>query len=158
MVELRAGFRQAGEAAAIEQVLAHSQVREQAPFLKHIADAAAVDRHEPAPCGVGQHLVVDGDAAVVGTDQPGDHVDDRGLAGAGAAEQGGKPGLRFELDGKAEPAEPVVDRDGERHVAPPRAARRAIASEANSATTEMTIATTVRRSAAISPPGTCVAM
>ena len=79
----------AAHPAAVVEILRHREMREQPAFLEHVADAAAVRRHVDARCAVEQHGVVERDAAAVRRDQAGDHVDDRGLAGARRAEQRG---------------------------------------------------------------------
>ena len=160
LVELAVAARSsAREPAAVEQVLAHGQVREQPPFLEDVADAAPVLRHEDAALGVGQHVAVDDDAALLGPDQPGDDVDQRGLAGAGAAEQRGQPALGSRTRRRARSRRAGA---GPR----PRAScqlqvQRApvgapAASEASSAAIEIAIETSVRRNAPASPPGTWV--
>ena len=129
-------------------------MRKKAAFLEHVADAALVRRDEHAAFGVGQGVAIDDDPAVLGPDQPGDRVDERALAGAGTAEQGGQPARALEFRVQREIAEPMADGDAE-HQTP--AARRvaccATASEANNAAIEIAIDTSVSRSAAISPPG-----
>ena len=99
------------EPASVKQVLPHGHVRKQAAFLKDIADAALLRRHEQAAFGVGQRLAVDDDAAMLRADQPGDDVDQRCLARAGAAEQRGQPALGRERGVEHEGAEAVADRD-----------------------------------------------
>jgi hypothetical protein len=51
--------------AAVEQVLAHAEMREQAAILEDVADAAAVLRHEHAAFGIDQRLAVDHDLAAL---------------------------------------------------------------------------------------------
>ena len=135
-------------------------MREQAAFLEHIADAPPPGRHVDARCAVEQGLAVKHDAAAVGCEQPGDHVDQAGLAGAGGAEQSGGAARRLEGGLEREIAEPFFDVDRQHLYAPcSRAvARRANHSEAISAASEMTMATTTSLSAAASPPGTCVSV
>src|SRR5215470_19883695 len=133
-------------------------MRQQAAFLEHVADAAPVRRDVDAACGVEQHLVVIGDAPAVRLHQAGDHVDDRGLAAARRAEQGGRAADRLELRHDREIAEPLFHLDLEHGHSPwMRApARRASHSDATSATSERTIATITSRSAGASPDGTWV--
>ena len=57
---------------------------------------ATVRRHVDAPGCVVQYLVVERNEAAVGPQQPCNHVDQRGLAGARCAEQAGDAALAFE--------------------------------------------------------------
>ncbi len=130
-------------------------MRKQPALLEHIADAPAVRRHVDARRGIEQHRIVERDAAAIGRDQPGDQVDERGLAGAGGSEQRGHAARALELRGERELAEPLFDVDGEHRHSPWKRvpARRASHSEATSAASEIAIATSTRRPAAASPPG-----
>ena len=71
-------------------------MRKQPRILEHIADAAAMGRDMDARGGVVERLAVDGDDAAIGLQQSRDHVDQRGLAGAGGAEQSGDAALAGE--------------------------------------------------------------
>ena len=51
-----------GEAAAVDEVAAHRQMREEPPLLEDVADPAAMGRDEDAAPGVDQRVAVDGDA------------------------------------------------------------------------------------------------
>ena len=115
LVELAVALGLRREPAAVEQVLPHGEMREQAPVLEHVADAPLVHRHEDAALGVDHRDVVHDDAALVGPDQAGDDVDQRGLAGARAAEQRGEPAVGREARIEAEAPQPMLDVDGERH-------------------------------------------
>jgi hypothetical protein len=53
-------------------------------------------RHEDAARCVGQHRAIDDDAAALRADQPGDRIDQRGLARSRAAEQRGQAGAALE--------------------------------------------------------------
>src|SRR5438309_11502233 len=55
--------------------------------LEHITDAPALDRYGDGRARVGEHLVIEADVARVRCPEPGDDVDERALAAAGAAEQ-----------------------------------------------------------------------
>ena len=107
--------------------------------------------------GIDQHAAVDLDAPLVGPDQPGDHVDQRRLAGARRSEQRRQPPGALEAGVDGEIAEPMADVDEDGHsMSIRRPTRRASTSEATSAAIEMTIEISVSRSAPSSPPGTCV--
>jgi hypothetical protein len=58
---------------------------EQAPFLKYVTDAPFARRHVNTTIAIEQHASVDCDASTRGAQQPGDHIDQRGLTRAGAA-------------------------------------------------------------------------
>ena len=75
--------------AAIGEIVLHRKVREQAAFLKNVADPPLRNRHINTRGAVKQHLAIENDAAVVGLEQAGNHIDDAGLAGTGRTEQGG---------------------------------------------------------------------
>ena len=112
--------------------------------------------HEDALCGVDQNAAACGDAARVRPDQPGDDVDQRGLARPGCAEQRGQLPAAFECGIELERAEPMPDVDRQRHSSSiRRPTRRASTSEAISATIE-TAMETIRRNTPASPPGICV--
>ena len=100
-------------------------------------------------------LAVDRDGAAIGPQQAGDHVDQRGLAGAGGAEQAGDAAFAGERGFDRELAELFCDVDAQHGQFPCRrcVARRANHSEAISAPIAMTIETTTSRSAAASPSG-----
>src|SRR5262249_46077573 len=136
----------------------HRHVRKQPAFLEDVADAPAVRRHVDALLRVEQHGAVELDAAAIGLDQPGGEVGDGGLAGPGGAEQRGDAFGGLELRCEAKVAEPFLDVDQQHGHSPwkRRPARRANHSDAISATSASTIATTTRRPAAASPPGTLV--
>ena len=68
------------EPAAIEQVLAHRQMRKQPRVLKDIADGAVVRRHGVAARSIAQALAIQRDLGAVGPDQPGHCIDDGGLS------------------------------------------------------------------------------
>ena len=108
--------------------------------------------------GVEQHRVVEGDRAAVRREQAGDHIDDRGLAGARRPEQRRRAARRIEAHGKLQRAKLLLHVDGEHDHSPWKRtlARRASHSEANSAANANTIAIKTSRPAAASPPGTWV--
>ncbi len=152
--ELHAALAARHEPAAEQQVLPHRQVREQPSFLEHVADAPAVPGHEHAARGVDQRRAVDHDATALGAQKSGDDVDQRALAGAGAAEQRGQPSRRHEAGIEGECSQPMGDADLEAHSDHDRwPTRRAISSDMSSAPIEIAIETRVRRSAPASPPG-----
>src|SRR5439155_6115287 len=107
-------------------------------------------------CGrVIQRLTVKCDDAAVGPQQPGDHVDQRGLAGAGRAEQPGDAPLAFERGFEREFAELLGDVDAQHDQFPCRrlVARRANHSEAIRAPIAITMEISTSRTAAVSPSG-----
>ena len=77
-------------------------MRKQPRILEHIADAPPVRRDVNARGRVIERLAVERDDAAVGPQQSCDHVDQRGLAGAGRAEQAGDAALAFERGLKRE--------------------------------------------------------
>ena len=157
VVEPPAALGRRREPAAIEQVLAHRQVREQPSLLEDIADAAPMRRHEDPLGGVEQHPSVEDDAALLRPHQAGDDADERGLAAARAAEQRGEAAVAAKAGVELEIAEPVPGGDLE-HQSPctRRVTWRASSSEASRATSEIATATSVSRRAPTSPPGTWV--
>jgi hypothetical protein len=84
-------------------------MREQPAFLKHVADMAPPCRYEHAHRGVGQDLAIDRDTAALRADQPGDRIDQRGLARSRAAEQRGQPSAALEGGIEPEIAETMLD-------------------------------------------------
>jgi len=130
-------------------------MREQPRVLEHIADPAAMDRDMRLRHRIVQRLAVDGDDAAIGSQQSRDHVDQRGLAGAGGAEQSGNPAFAREGSFDSEFAKPLRDVDAQHVQFPCRRckARRANHSEATNAAIAMRMETTTSRSAAVSPSG-----
>ncbi len=99
-------------AHAVGEVAAHRVVREQAAFLEDVAEAPALRPQVDAAGGVEQHPAVERDAPAVGPQQAGEHVDQRRLAGAGAAEQGDDAGrLAGEGEVELEVAQALFDLD-----------------------------------------------
>ena len=140
-----------------QQVLPHREVREETPLLEYVADAPAVFRNEQSALRVHQHRIVQDDPAAIGANHAGDDIDERGLARAGAAEKCRQPARGDEARLQQERPEPVRNVDREAHYADILSStRRAINSEMTSAPIEMTIDTSVSRSAPVSPPGICV--
>ena len=92
LLQRNAALGRRNTTAAIVQVAAHIEVREQARFLEHDADGAAVRRHEHAL--VLPHLAAQREAALGRTLQAGDAAQQRGLARAGGAEQCGDAARR----------------------------------------------------------------
>jgi hypothetical protein len=77
--------RMVGEAVhapPVVEVLLDAEMRKQPRVLEHISDAPAVRRDMDAPRRVVEGVAVDLDPAAVRLQEPGDHVDQRGLAGA----------------------------------------------------------------------------
>jgi len=89
-------------------VFAYGQVREECRFLKHDADAAGLRWTPDALRGVAPGLLAETDRAGVGTLQPRNLTQDRGLAGRRRTEQDEHRSW-FELD-----VEPRVDRKSTR--------------------------------------------
>ena len=142
-------------APAVVEILPDIEMRKQPRVLEHIADAAAMRRDVDACGGVVERLAVDGDAAAIGPQQARDHVDQRGLAGAGGAEQPGDAAFAGERGFDREFAELFGDVDAQHGQFPCRrwVARRANHSEAIRAAIAITMETTTSRSAAVSPSG-----
>src|SRR6516162_5285912 len=86
-------------------------MRKQAAFLKDIAHPATMGGCPDAALGVEKHRPVDDDASPFRADQPGDRIDDRGLARSRAAEQRGETAPAAKMDVELESAEPVLDID-----------------------------------------------
>ena len=125
---LRGIVGEAVHAPPVVEVLPHVEMRKQPRILEHIADAAPVRRHVHALGGVVERLAVEGDDAAIGPQQSRDHVDQRGLAGAGSAEQAGDAALAGEGGGKREFAELFCDVDAQHGQFP---CRRCVARRAN---------------------------
>ena len=146
-----------GQAAPVEKVRAHREVREEATFLEDIADPAAVCRHIDPPLVVEQHDVVDRDHPAVRPEEAGDQVDEGGLARPRSPEKRGHQPRTREGDVEGEFADRLPDIDAEGHAPTSlRARRRDRASDTRSAAKAIAIAIAVRRRAGPSPPGTCV--
>src|SRR5438067_7181149 len=62
-------------------------MREEPRVLEYVPDAPALHRHGDAGAAVGENLVIQAHLAGVGCEEPGDDVDERVLAAAGAAEE-----------------------------------------------------------------------
>ena len=105
--------------------------------------------------GIVERLAIERDDAAVGPQQAGDHVDQRGLAGAGGAEQAGDAALAGERGFEREFAELLCDVDAQHGQFPCRrlVARRANHSEAISAPIAITMEISTSRAAAVSPSG-----
>src|SRR5712691_8799898 len=122
-----------GEPPAVKQVLPHGQVREQPAFLEHIGGSAAMARHKYMAVGVVEDLVADHNPGVIGTDEAGNRVDQRGLAGARAAKERCKPAITRKICVESKGAQTVPDGYFE-HQSPTtrRVASRASSSETRS--------------------------
>ena len=106
---------------------------------------------------VDEHPPLHDDAAVIRPHETADGVHERRLAGSRGTEQGGELSVRPEARLEVEGALRMPDVDVEDHYARTRRRiRRASHSDSQSAATEMTMDTSVRRMAPLSPPGTCV--
>ena len=128
-------------------------MREEAALLEDIADAPLCRAQEDARLGIHQHAAAERDAACVWPQQARDQVDQRGLARAGWAKQGGDAATRLEAHRDLEGAEPFMDIDIQRHVRSPARNRAASHSASSMAPIAITIETRVRRSAPVSPSG-----
>src|SRR5947207_12210946 len=130
-------------------------MRKQPTFLEHIAEAATLRRPIDLLGGREQDLLVDRDPSAIWADQARERIDERSLAGAGAAEERCDAGRRRgEHRGKRERAEAFLDVDLYHAALPSRwASRRDSSSDARSAAKERATEITVRRIAAASPPG-----
>src|SRR5262249_39917344 len=105
--------------------------------------------------GIVEDVTIDRNGAAIGPQEPSDHVDQRGLARAGGAEQAGDPAFAGEGSRKRELAELLFDIDAQHGQFPCRrwVARRANHSEPISAAVAMMTDTTTSRNAATSPSG-----
>src|ERR1700730_15264899 len=102
-----------------------------------------------------QNRAVHGDEAPARTEQAGDRVYDRSLAGSRTAEQRGQAASGSKLDVEREIGELMLDIDFEHELQQPesrRPRRRARRSAASSATNDSAIETRVSLSAPTSPP------
>src|SRR6478736_2141983 len=80
----------AAHPAPIVEISLDSEMRKQPAFLEHVADPPPPGRHRDA-CGiVKQSFTVEHNATTVRLEQPGNHIDDAGLAGAGWPKQSGR--------------------------------------------------------------------
>jgi hypothetical protein len=112
-------------------------------------------RHVQTRLGVVERLAIERNDAAVGPQQACDHIDQRGLAGAGGAEQAGDATLAGEGGGKPEFAKLFFDVEAQHGQFPCRrcVARRANHSDAISAPIAITIEISTSRPAAASPSG-----
>ncbi len=85
VVELNDVCRGRRTLLTVPQVSQHGQMRKQAIILEDVSDAALFDRDANTGAGVGQHGAVELNEPLVRRQQPGDEIDERGLAAAGAA-------------------------------------------------------------------------
>src|ERR1700730_1898511 len=154
-LELRGIVGEPVHAPPIVEILPDIEMRKQPRVLEHIADAAAMRREMQARWGVVEGLAVDRDDATIGLQQSRDHVDQRGLARTGGAEQPGHAPLASEGSFNREFAEFLGDVDAQHDQFPCSrcVARRANHSDAISALIAMTMETITSRSAAVSPSG-----
>src|SRR5260370_24925039 len=134
LVEIAEALGSGREPPAIEQVLAHGEMREEASFLKDVADATAMLRYEDALLGDDEDVAVKRDVSPVGTDEAADDVNERCLARPGSSEQRRDAPVADELGFKLDRPEPMlhIDRD---HASTPirRPTTRPIASETTTA-------------------------
>src|SRR6266849_734138 len=114
-VQMPRWFRRARKQARVTKVLAHVQMRKQAPFLEYVADAPARRRHVYPPFAVEHRLAIDHDPAPVRTQNAGDGIDDRGLSRTGAAEERRDALACLEGDPELERAEATLNVDCQRH-------------------------------------------
>ncbi len=131
-------------------------MREQARLLEHIADPPPARRQIRAERGIEENGPADGDAAFVRRLEPGDHVEQRGLAAARGTDkrERQRAGLDVGLDRRWPERAAHADLD---HRPRPRMPR-ARASEAVSARTAMATAIAVSRQVAEAPAGSCVVL
>ena len=146
----------AGEPASVAEVLAHGHMREEPRLLEDVADAPPVRRQKNTLARIEQRIAIDPGMTGIDRDQAGQRVDHRGLARAGAAEQGGDAGRRLEGDVERKAGKGMADGDGQAH-APRilRATSRLTHSDSSSAAIATTTETMTSRAAEASPPGTC---
>jgi len=115
ILETRLPLPPRGEPAAEEQVLAHVEMREEAPFLEHVADAPPVLRNEDAFLRVDEHPPLHGDTPMIRPHEAADGVHDRRLAGSRRAEKRGELSVRPEARMKVERTLRMPDVDVENH-------------------------------------------
>ena len=146
------------EPATVKKVLANTEVGKQPAVLEDIADPPAVAGNEHPAFGVDEHLAVNGNAASCRANEAADDVDQRRLARPRAAKQRREAGLGGEACREPEVLTDVIDVDVQAHATAVRRApiRRASTSDPRSASMDIAIDISVRRSAPASPPGTCV--
>src|SRR5262249_2756634 len=142
--------------AAVVEIAAHREMGKQPALLKYAAYTAAMRRQVDARSGIEQHGAVERHAAAAGRDQAGAENDDRRLAGPRTTEQRGHALGGLELGGQQKIAQAFFDVEGKHAHSPWKRmpARRANHSDAISAASASAIATSTRRPAAASPPGT----
>src|SRR5258706_3843232 len=117
-------FVRARELVTVVEVGAYRQMRNQTPFLKHVAHAPGFNRHIDSARAVEQTLAVDFDRAAIGTHQTRDGVDERGLARTRAPEQRRDAGIAAEFGVEREVSE-FFDCPYSKHLVPSRGAGRA---------------------------------
>src|SRR5215469_421880 len=111
--------------------------------------------------GIEEDRAVDDDAASARTEQAGDRVDDRSLAGSRPAEQCGNTAPGSKVNVEREISKPVLDIDFEHPGQSPasrRPMRMARRSAVISAMNDRAIETTVSLNAPMSPPGVWVSV
>src|SRR6185436_12944557 len=99
------------EIATVAQIGAHRHVRKEPPFLEHVADAATLRRHVDTARVIEYRLPIDLDNTAFRTNQPGNRIDERGLAGTRAPKQCRHAGCARERRIEYERAQPLVHRD-----------------------------------------------
>ena len=104
---------------SIQKVVAHAQMRKQPLLLEDVTQTPPLRWHIGACVAIEQNRVIEHDAAAIGPDQAGEDVDERGLAGAGAAEERGYALARYlQPDIEPELAQPPLRRDVEHRPIP----------------------------------------
>src|SRR6266853_1293753 len=82
---------------AVEEILTHGQMREKREVLWDVTDATLIRWHEHALWNVRQHLVIELDERGPGATKSSHEVEQRSLARAGRAEDGGDATVNFQI-------------------------------------------------------------
>src|SRR5690606_38086185 len=127
-----------------------------ARVLEYVADAAPVGGYVDAGGTVEQGAAVDHDAPRHRPHQARDRIQHRGLARARRSSQGEHARVLDDAHVALEAAAAQADVDVQHQSRSPRRWRRTSHSEASSAASEITTATTARRQIPDSPPGACI--
>src|SRR6185437_5684538 len=138
---------------AVTQVVANAQVRKQPRVLENHAKVATRGRQVDVPVGIEQCMTIDCDASAAWAQQSRDREQRGGLAAAGRTEQRQRASGRLQrkLQRKFAALQREIEFDhASASRVPPRSSIRAAISDA---ITAITTATSVSRSAPLSPPG-----
>src|SRR5690348_13688773 len=138
---------------AVTEVVANTQVREQPRVLKHHAQIAMRGWQVDVRVAIEQRTVVDRDAPPTWVQQPRDREQGGSLAAAGRAEQRQRARRRLQREIQRKLATPQREIEFDHASASRVTPRKSIRAAISDATTAITTATSVSRSAPLSPPG-----